>query len=284
MYVAIQTTSSLRFGTHDWHCVDPLRRCVAHSVHLRRLHSTSRHPSLTWPRSYRAFTRSSLSGSTLSLPPQRRRLFGMSESNVATLAWFPTQSSNRPRKPKRRRPVCFGTKTSPLSALDVSIASIFYLSHISLAKKPTNATTLHSTIKNCDVDFRKICTHVVLSGGMIVEHMTSELTTLAPSTMSPRRLHRFGMSFLSRCSQTETSSLSALFVSIAPMCFFSLVCMPCHQVARLCSMLFFFFIATALTLSFHQPVPLSCLPGLGTRREDGHRAGGRAHGQCRQVD
>ena len=53
-------------------------------------------------------------------------------------------------------------------------------------------------IKKCDVDLRKICTHVVLSGGMtmfqgIVEHMTKELTALAPSTMRSRWLLRFGM-------------------------------------------------------------------------------------------
>ena len=74
---------SVRFGAHDWHCVDP-RRCVAHWVGLRRLHSTSRHPSLAWPRSYGALRTSTLGGGTVS-PHRRGRLFMMSKSNNATL-------------------------------------------------------------------------------------------------------------------------------------------------------------------------------------------------------
>ena len=54
---------------------------------------------------------------------------------------------------------------------------------------------------------REFVRHVVLSGGTtifqrIMEHMTNELTALAPSTMTSRRLLRFAS------SRTETSSLS----------------------------------------------------------------------------
>ena len=77
-----------------------------------------------------------------------------------------------------------------------------------------------------DVDTcKKLHANVVLSGGTaifqgIVERMTNELTALAPSTMRSRWLLRFGMNWriLSTSSQTETSSLSALNVSIAWKC------------------------------------------------------------------
>ena len=53
-------------------------------------------------------------------------LFGMSWRNCATLVWITTQSSNRPRKPTRRKSMSLQTETSPLSALNVSIAPKYF--------------------------------------------------------------------------------------------------------------------------------------------------------------
>ena len=59
--------------------------------------------------------------------------------------------------------------------------------------------TSYQNIVKCDVDTRKdLCDNVVLASGTttvqgIVEHMTNELTSLAPSTMRSRWLLRLGM-------------------------------------------------------------------------------------------
>ena len=75
-----------------------------------------------------------------------------------------------------------------------------------------NITTVGAERFNCVDDIREDRTHVVLSGAMtmfqgIVEHMTNELTALAPSTMKSRTF-----------SQTETPSLSTLNVSFTWKC------------------------------------------------------------------
>ena len=89
-----------------------------------------------------------------------------------------TRSSNRPRKPTRRRPTSSQTETSSLSARGVSVAL-----------KCCSTTLLSSTSRSVTFTSAKICTdNVVLSGGTtisqrIVERMTKDLTALAPPTM-----------------------------------------------------------------------------------------------------
>ena len=113
-----------------------------------------------------------------------------------------------------------------------------------------NDTSVHSNMK-CRVCIRKDSyDNVVLSSGTTIcqrmfEHMTNELTALAPSTMRSRWLLRFGMDWIIYlvyysgkndylpvfcfeglitefvCSRTETSSLSALNGSITWKCCYS---------------------------------------------------------------
>ena len=71
---------SVRFGTDDRHYDGFWWRCVADSVHLRRLRSASRHSSFWfgWPWSYIVYVEILTERGTLSLPPQRGRLFELS--------------------------------------------------------------------------------------------------------------------------------------------------------------------------------------------------------------
>ena len=90
---------------------------------------------------------------------------------------------------RQRKPISYQTETSSLSTLNRSIASICCSSQISVAKKPTGATTLLSnTARSATLTSARICTF--MSGGQVArpcskesQHMTKELTTLAPSTM-----------------------------------------------------------------------------------------------------
>ena len=113
----------------------------------------------------------------------------MSKRSCATLVLITTHSSSRLRKLTRRRPTCFQTNIITVGAERFHCTEVPFQPSFTGKEASGFRDTSFQNVMKCDVNIRKILyANAVLSSGTIMsqwifEHMTKELTAVAPSTL-----------------------------------------------------------------------------------------------------